>query len=258
MKCNLCSKNLPVLFVTRVLRKYDVRYYCCDDCGYVQTEKPYWLGESYSESINKSDTGLVARNIVFSKIASVLLLMRFDTGAVYVDYGGGLGMFTRLMRDNGYDFFTTDPYTKNALARGFDYQGGIAEMLTSFECFEHFEQPLENIEKMLRISRNILFTTWLLPYPVPKVEDWWYYGTEHGQHISFYSKKTIVKIAAKFNLKAVSFRNLHLITEKNISPIELAFAYISGRLNMHIVGSIFLKSKTMSDSNRLSGEVDNE
>ncbi len=49
---------------------------------------------------------------------------------------------------------------------------------------------------MLKISRNILFTTTLLPSPMPQPGTWWYYGLEHGQHISFYSLETLQSIAA--------------------------------------------------------------
>jgi hypothetical protein len=34
-----------------VLGKHDVAYFRCRGCGYVQTEEPYWLTESYSEAI---------------------------------------------------------------------------------------------------------------------------------------------------------------------------------------------------------------
>ena len=53
---------------------------------------------------------------------------------------------------------------------------------------------------MLKISKNILFTTTLLPSPVPKPGTWWYYGLEHGQHVSFYSLETLQSIAKHFNL----------------------------------------------------------
>jgi len=55
-----------------------------------------------------------------------------------------------------------------------------------------------------------------LPYPIPKTSEWWYYGTEHGQHISFYSEKTLRYIAQKYKLNYYNLFGLHLITEKKI------------------------------------------
>jgi hypothetical protein len=41
-----------------VLRKYDVQYFQCGGCGFLQTETPYWLDEAYSSAIVTADTGI--------------------------------------------------------------------------------------------------------------------------------------------------------------------------------------------------------
>ncbi len=38
----------------------------------------------------------------------------------FLDYAGGYGVFTRLMRDIGFDFYWHDPYTQNLFANGFE------------------------------------------------------------------------------------------------------------------------------------------
>jgi hypothetical protein len=40
-----------------------------------------------------------------------------------------------------------------------------------------------------------MFSTLLVPEPAPKLEDWWYYGLEHGQHIAFYTRKSLAVLA---------------------------------------------------------------
>lgn len=106
------------------------------------------------------------------------------------------------MRDIGFDFYWNDPYSKNLVARGFEYgqDTGKIELITSFECLEHLPNPLESIEEMLDITDNLLVSTRLLPFPIPNVNEWSYYATVHGQHISFYSRKTLEFIAAKYDL----------------------------------------------------------
>ena len=137
---------------------------------------PYWLNEAYKSAINISDTGIMSRNIHFSKVVSVLIYFLFNKNGRFVDYAGGYGIFTRLMRDMGFDFYWTDPYCENFLARGFEYNQslkGNINLITAFEVFEHLANPLNEIEKMLEISDNIVLSTVLLPYPIPQAGEWW-------------------------------------------------------------------------------------
>jgi len=226
MNCRICNSECKKKFEAEILNKYNISYLYCKNCGFLQTEKPFWLKESYEESMNLSDTGILLRNMRLAKISSVILYFLFRKNKKFLDYAGGYGIFTRLMRDVGFDFYWKDPYTKNILARGFEYDESMKiELLTSFESFEHFANPLEDIEKMLKISKNILFTTDLLPAIVPKPEKWWYYGLEHGQHISFYSRKTLKFIAKKYNFHLYSFGNTHLLSEKKF-PVFIFYGLI--------------------------------
>ena len=57
------------------------------------------------------------------------------------NYAGGYGIFTRMMRDIGFDFYWLDKYADNLLTNGFEYNKKIhkkIEAITSFESFEHF------------------------------------------------------------------------------------------------------------------------
>jgi len=217
MNCRICHKELGRIFKAKILYKYNISYFYCTNCGFMQTEEPYWLNEAYKDSINISDTGYVARNISLSKKITVLLSLFFDKKAKFLDYAGGYGLFVRLMRDIGFDFYWNDKYTQNIFARGFE--GSLSdnyEAITTFESFEHFVEPIKEIENMLSISKNIIFTTELLPDPIPYPDEWWYYGLDHGQHISFYSENTLRYIAHKYKLIYYNLFGLHLITEKKI------------------------------------------
>jgi hypothetical protein len=220
-KCNICGKKMTSCFTGFILKKYTIQYFTCTNCGYTCTENPYWLKESYENPINSTDTGILWRNIKNSKIVSCILFVFFSKNKKFLDYGGGYGILTRLMRDIGFDFYWTDPHTQNLFAQGFEYQKKDCEMdvITSFENFEHFIQPIEDLEKMLSISQNILFSTDLLPNPLPKPDIWWYYGLEHGQHISFYSQQTLKTMAGKFEMNCYSCNNYHLFTKKKINKL---------------------------------------
>ena len=218
MKCKICSSQAILIGSATVLNEYEVNYFRCVHCSFIQTEKPYWLSKAYSESIARSDIGLIGRNITLSKITSVIITIFFKSTLPYLDYGGGNGMFVRLMRDLGYDFYWQDKYTINQFAVGFE--GGNTDkfkLLTAFELFEHLEDPINEILEMLEHSENILFSTALIPSNNPLPGEWWYFALDTGQHISLYSKKTLIELAKRLDMRLYSNgRNLHLLTRKKI------------------------------------------
>ncbi len=234
-----------------ILNRYNVAYFWCRNCGFLQTEGPYWLEESYKESINKSDTGILSRNLYLSKFVSVVLYFYFDRGGKFLDFAGGYGIFTRLMRDMGFDFYWSDPYTNNLFAKGFEYTEdlGNIELITSFESFEHFVNPIEQIENMLKISKNIFFTTQLLPNPIPKLNEWWYYGLEHGQHISFYSLKTLNFVAGRYSLNLCSYGANHLFTKQKMGQNIFRILSKANRFGLSTFVKKCMRSKTFDDMN---------
>ncbi len=248
MTCKICRQKMEHAFKAIVLGKYQVCYYHCPQCGFLQTEEPYWLSEAYKDPINVEDTGLLSRNIYFSKTASLLIFFLFDKNGRFLDYAGGFGVFTRLMRDIGFNFFWHDPMTQNLLARGFEYTDSLSkcELLTSFESFEHFTDPLIEIRKMLSISSNILFSTFLLPSSVP-TSDWWYYQFEHGQHISFYSKESLQYIAKENGLHFYTHGSLHLFTKKNFPDSMIRWIFRIQKLGLNHYVRWRMKSKMQDD-----------
>ena len=252
MKCKICNQDNESVFGGRILNKYNIKYFHCSNCGFLQTEEPYWLEESYSESINISDTGYMQRNLLLSHKLTILLSLFFDKNAKYLDYAGGYGVFVRLMRDIGFDFYWDDKFTTNLFARGFEaVDSEKYEAVTTFESFEHFVNPIDEIESLLKISKNIIFSTELLPNPIPKTEDWWYYGLDHGQHISFYSEKTFEFIATKYNLTYSNLGGLHILSEKKILNLKLKILKFS-KFGLHKLLQKQLKSKTWDDYLKMS------
>lgn len=252
MKCRLCNKETKEIFEANILLKYNIKYFICSNCNLLQTETPYWLKEAYTESINDTDVGLLERNLQLAEKVKVLLYYFFDKDAKFLDYAGGYGIFTRIMRDIGYDFYWHDPYTENLFAKGFEYNNETNyELVTTFESFEHFVNPLEEIEKIINISKNIIFSTTIVPQPIPHPNQWWYYGLEHGQHVALYSKSTLNFIAKEMGVNYYSCsKNLHLFSEKKINKFffDLLFKksrYFAKKVNKN------MKSKTFEDSQKI-------
>ncbi|WP_107775725.1 class I SAM-dependent methyltransferase [Campylobacter concisus] len=247
MNCKICNGPTKKFDNGFILNKYYIDYFQCEKCGFVQTESPYWLKESYSDAISVSDTGVMSRNIIFSKLATIMMSLCVNTKRDFLDYGGGYGIFTRIMRDNGFNFYWYDKYAINLVARGFE--GSISdkryEAVTSFENFEHFENPIEEIEKIFSLTDFVLFSTELITVPAPSTNNWWYYCLEHGQHISIFSNKTLEYIAKKYGYNLISNgRNLHIFSKKKLNNRIFLLEKIIRKLKLEN----FFKKKPKTDS----------
>jgi 2-polyprenyl-3-methyl-5-hydroxy-6-metoxy-1,4-benzoquinol methylase len=230
--CKICNNKSEFIFEAKILNKYDVCYYQCSICEFIQTEEPYWISEAYESTITGFDIGYVSRNIQLAEIVNRMLsFFDFNSKASYIDYGGGYGLFVRKMRDNGFDFYRQDIYCDNIFSKEFDINDidikSNFELLTTFEVFEHLVNPIDEIEKMLKYSTSILFSTELQPkIKFNSTKDWRYFVPEFGQHISLYSYKTLEYLAEKYNLNLYSNnKNLHLLTPKKfiINPINFSY-----------------------------------
>jgi len=185
--CRVCKTQTEFVGV-RPLLQSEVSYFECPNCGFVQTEGPYWLEEAYEETINISDTGIVARNPTNRNIVISKLLMLVGLNQKVVDFDGGYGLLVRLLRDGGVDAWHSDPYCDNLVAVGFEDDGSHVFLVTVFEAFEHFVDPNTVLAKMFALAPNILLSTDLIPKPMPKFDDWWYYQSRTRTAHRFASK----------------------------------------------------------------------
>ena len=88
--CRLCGGALRPIFGLQVLEKYAVNYMRCADCHSLQTERPYWINEAYTNSLAKLDTGAAQRTLV--NLAAAYAVARVLKQNDVVDFGGGDGL----------------------------------------------------------------------------------------------------------------------------------------------------------------------
>jgi len=250
--CLICGRESALFDEGEILRKYKVKYFRCCECGFIQTERPYWLEEAYSTAIAPIDTGVLFRNLQNRKIVSAVLNLLFPRAELCLDYGAGHGIFVRLMRDEGFDFRWYDLHATNDYARGFEHgDGKTYDFLTSFEVLEHLANPLAELSKIMDRSPNILVTTELVPTSTPRIQDWWYYACPGGQHISLYTPQALKLIAARFGRHLLSHGPYHLFTTEPANRLLFRLA-VSRRMSAAFAAIRKRESLVQSDFELIS------
>lgn len=223
VQCKVCKNKVEPIFSKRILKKYDAIYFQCTHCDFVQTSEAIWLEEAYSNAITTLDIGLASRNVWLTREVANIIDTCFPKAKNMLDFAGGYGLFARLMRDAGYNFYRQDDYCENIFSNYFDQaDSGISrfDLVTAFEVFEHFNKPTDEIKRVLSYSENLIFSTELMPSE--DVENWWYLSIETGQHIAFYSLKTLEFIAKENNKNLYSNgRNLHIFSKEKLSDAKI-------------------------------------
>ncbi|OGT54552.1 MAG: hypothetical protein A3E01_08885 [Gammaproteobacteria bacterium RIFCSPHIGHO2_12_FULL_63_22] len=255
MRCRICSNAADHAFNALLLFKYEAEFFYCETCGFLQTAEPHWLDEAYEDAVVAADTGVLQRNQSLATMSAILLYALFPSRSKFLDYAGGYGLFVRLMRDVGFDFYWSDKYCENVFAQGFESKPGETfELVTTFEVLEHVSDPLEFIRDVLAKSSatSLLFSTELFSGRPPDPNQWWYYCFEAGQHISFFQRRTLEALAAQLGRKLYSHGSVHLITSRSIPPI--LFRILTSRFlarALSFIPRLGMRSRTMADHERL-------
>lgn len=217
--CKLCESKANQCGRKLILDKYDARYLRCSACDYVWVESPHWLDEAYSNAIAALDTGIVVRNLWLRDACCALLGSSFRDVKTLVDHGGGTGLFVRLMRDRGHDAYWSDKHCDNLLARGFDADPEARyDLLTAFELVEHLEEPMVEFQRLYARAPRLLISTELQPSDPGRLMDWHYLAPEAGQHIGFFTRRSLEVVAERLGLVLSSNnRNLHVLAPDRVS-----------------------------------------
>jgi hypothetical protein len=206
------------------LHQYPVAFYQCNFCGLMQTAEHFWLDEAYGQAISALDTGVLLRNLYLMKIVSVFLRFSRDRHGIFLDYGGGHGLFTRLMRDHGYDFRWEDRYADNIYAAGFEYERSVPlSGITAFEVLEHLDNPGDFFADILGDLRPGLFMATTEIFVEPANQKWHYIYPESGQHITFYQERTLRFIARKYGYSYFQSRGFHVFSLFPVAGLWLRF-----------------------------------
>lgn len=216
--CRLCGGETTHFMEARVLTRHDVRYFRCAACDLIQSELPHWLDEAYGSAISALDTGAIQRNTFTARLTlAVGTALGLDPSERCLDFGGGCGVLTRMMRDAGWHFTWSDKYGPNLFARGFEGDPAQShELVTAFEVFEHLSDVRGELANLFAPRPRVVLASTVLHDGQPS-RDWWFFGFGHGQHVAFFSAKTMRLIARDFGYEVIAAPSRTLFIRRDIA-----------------------------------------
>jgi len=160
---------------------------------------------AYGQDAESFDTGKATRVLTtFLRLPTLLSILGLDSGSRIVDWGGGGGLLTRLMRDVGYDYLCYDEYRNPEYSAGFQWNAQsttTANAITLFEVAEHFNSPWNEWARLFSLApRVVVGTTGIY---TGQGSDWPYLSPENGQHLFFYSRRALQWLARQFGYTAL-------------------------------------------------------
>ena len=220
--CRLCGIEAEYQFELQLLGKYSVTYYKCRGCGALQTEEPYWLEEAYG-IIELFDTGKASRTLDnFLAFPGLLDALSVSASDFCVDFGGGSGLFARLMRDVGYSFYSFDKYGSSEFATAYVWKGlqQKASLVTLFEVAEHFAHPSEDWGQIFSMDPEWVIGSTAIYQG--QGADWGYLAPLSGQHVFFYTPAALAQIAQLYGRSAYFVGGYFLIAREPLSEFTVA------------------------------------
>ncbi len=221
-RCRSCLGETVHFSKAKILNQ-TVDYLMCSNCSSVQVDSPNWINKVHKKAISNLDTGLVSRCISASKLIATLLFLEGRKLSTGFDWGGGTGLLTRLLRDQGFRVRSYDKYANAEHAEGFEANlqevCGVGTFISAIECFEHLENPIEAFKKVTREKDYFFFTTEVIdtPPPNPAQLSWWYFLPDTGQHITFVSKNGLKEFRKILGFQySESLGSLHVFSRKKL------------------------------------------
>jgi hypothetical protein len=192
--CLICQGECEAKFQVQIQYKQFADLYSCAKCGFSFYPNQDWIKDSFSDELNSLDLGAVGRVLLASDFLTEFINSEKLTDAKFLDYGGGYGLQTRIMRDRGFNFKNFDPHTQPLFSRYFTGEpSGRYNLVSLIEVSLHFENPVAEFTKLMELGDYLVFTS-----VVPGKDfgpQWWYITGESGQHIAFYPVSSLKEIA---------------------------------------------------------------
>ena len=205
MKCTLCETVLN--------KMADEYYFICSTCGaYIKDEKHYLERKEEKERYKEHENDVHDKRYQnFTSPITDAILKNHTVNHLGLDFGSGTGpVIAKQLRDEGYQVKLYDPFfhpSENYLNYCYDY-------IFSCEVFEHFHEPKQEIEKLLKLLKSggrLYIMTHLYDFSIDF--EHWYYRND-PTHVFIYTNKTIEYIAESYALEIEEMTDRLIILKK--------------------------------------------
>ena len=240
--CAVCSGSTKFLFSYEVRGEHQASLRECLNCRFTYIANPHWLDESFSSELNDLDIGSVDRCLVLADFVEVLIRSMKSSKSRFLDWGGGYGLLSRIMRDRGLDFVSHDIYTRPLFVESSsNLNSETFELITMSEVALHLVDPVPVLTKIMESTDILVFTAVIAPEVVPN--DWWYLMPDTGQHVAIYHEETLQALAEKLGVQVTSDgRFFHVLHRKSLGvksrliiksrPLAFAFAWFNATIRL--------------------------
>lgn len=189
-----------------------IYYLLCEHCGFCfAPEFASWRLEDFENNIYNSEYVQVDPDYLDSRPranASGLASLFGERGTEirHLDYGGGGGLLSEILRQSGWRSTSYDPFVDRGLLPG---DLGKFDLITAYEVFEHVpevERLMADLTSLLAEGGIVLFSTLLSDGNIASRQrlSWWYASPRNG-HISLFSRQSLAILAAKKGFNFGSF-----------------------------------------------------
>lgn len=189
-----------------------IYYYLCEECGFCfAPELHQWSITDFESKIYNDNYILVDPEYLDRRprINAGNLNRMFGTSQAkprHLDYGGGNGLLSALLRDEGWRSQSYDPFIdRDASIRDL----GKFDLISAFEVFEHVPDSRQLVKDLAFLLDNdglVVFSTLLSDGKLAQQQrlTWWYASPRNG-HISLHSKRSLQLLAATEGFNFDSF-----------------------------------------------------
>jgi len=210
MQCPLCQfeELLPLSH-----RQIEDGIFHCQNCDLIfKRPELFWDWKKqetrYSQHQNEMDNPGYLQ--FFEQLLKPLRPL-ISPGLRALDWGSGPGekpVLAELLKQEGLQVETYDPIYQSQIPMG------SFQLITSTEVIEHFQEPKKSFEQILRLlePQGIFAGLTQFHREGQDFANWWY--VKDPTHVVFYSEKTFLWIAEKWNLKILHLRHPVFIFRK--------------------------------------------
>jgi SAM-dependent methyltransferase len=209
-----------------------IEHYRCRDCGFMWAPLfDDWTAADFKHHIYNDEYRFVDGEYAEARPKRMAdhmakWLAGFETARI-LDYGSGNGLFAQHLRDAGFKHVANfDPFSEPIRP------AGRFDVITCFEVIEHSPTPVQTMNELASLLAEdgcIILGESLQPPDIASLRCGWWYCMPRNGHISFYTDRALVKLAALSDLLFHPGGGLHAFSRQIRQPCSSYSAALAGR-----------------------------